>query len=330
MGAPIRTELIYFNIDTDIESDPKMIFLMDDHPDKGWEVITRLWTWAAGSEAGYFIERNRLKEIKYAEKFRISTEKCRQILDSCIEHGLFDETMYLKRGILTSNAMQDRYLKASKSRREIWIIEDFNMVSPHFCQDEDLDLSHKTYLLRFPDIKELFDASGNLVSGWKRTYTEKILMWPDLAAKKIPSKSSVKKKADTEVKDPYEIPPQPGDFEEPLRDEIIPRMGDRYDFEVECAMLMQDVEWKDRMGHKFGIVKKLGNQMVTDFPKVDESLATFIEKLKDEGSKQNAKEMRRYFNNWYPVKDSSPKKTNTIKTSAIFTGSQDYKNASPW
>ena len=70
--------------------------------------------------------------LMYANKINKDLELVNQVLQTCFEENLFNETLYGKFNILTSKGIQNRYVEAVARRKEVEFITDYLLIE---CED---------------------------------------------------------------------------------------------------------------------------------------------------------------------------------------------------
>ncbi len=85
-------------------------------------------------DKGYYVPKTEDLVLDIAEYWQIEESDVREILDLCVEIGLFSKEMCENKGILTSMSIQERYMKAMKSLKRdrfsnVEIDEQYNLLS---------------------------------------------------------------------------------------------------------------------------------------------------------------------------------------------------------
>lgn len=100
---------------------------------KGFGVIVRLWQ-KIYSEKGYYcewIERSPLLFLSrwFGGNSGVTVNLINEIVDRCLENGIFNKQMYEKYSILTSTRIQKQYFDVVKRREKIDVFREYLLVS---------------------------------------------------------------------------------------------------------------------------------------------------------------------------------------------------------
>ena len=130
MSRPEKTGLDYFPLDCDYCNDPKIFALRSKHGNLGELVFLRLL--ARIFDNGYFIKWDDMQNAVLAGQLGVSEEEVSSIINVCINFTLFDKCIHEQHSILTSKAIQDRWLKATE-RRSSRVIDDIYSLQQSKC-----------------------------------------------------------------------------------------------------------------------------------------------------------------------------------------------------
>ena len=136
MGRPFKEGLDYFELDC--QMDEKVKLIQAQFGLKGFAVIVKLFQHIYG-EHGYYCEWNE------DALFLFMSENCsggggdnknliEEIVGACIKRGIFSAEMYEKHGILTSEGIQKRYLRATAKRSGLKLKKGYLLV--HCAQNK--------------------------------------------------------------------------------------------------------------------------------------------------------------------------------------------------
>ena len=134
MARPQKTPLTYFPFATSFPNDDKILILIGEFGAKGEAVVVRLWCALYGTY-GYYLpydDLNTPPTIARVEdrRYGVSSTLVVAIVNRCLQVGLFHEGLYKQYGILTSEAIQDRYFRAVNRRRGVTAIRQYLLVTP--------------------------------------------------------------------------------------------------------------------------------------------------------------------------------------------------------
>lgn len=135
MARPKKRTLDYYPKDTDQNSDPKIQYLMailkpvgKNMAALGKHVYNSILDHIYGRDGGYYILFDQRRKMLFCDEEELETQFVDQVLKICLDEGLFDKNIYLKFSILTSQSIQERYLKAASSRTEIKVEEKLRLM----------------------------------------------------------------------------------------------------------------------------------------------------------------------------------------------------------
>jgi len=118
MGRPIKQGLEYFSLDVRMFSDIKIRKLIKYH--KAQAVSVYMTLLCRIYEKGYFIEYDNDLPFIISEDCGLEEDTIVDIINYCMEVGLFDEGMFKQHKVLTSHGIQDRYVQAcAKTKRKL-------------------------------------------------------------------------------------------------------------------------------------------------------------------------------------------------------------------
>ena len=100
---------------------------------KGFAVIVRLWQ-KIYSEKGYYcewIERSPLLFLSnwFGGNSGVTVNLINEIVNRCLENGIFSKQIYEKYSVLTSERIQKQYFDVVKRREAVPVIEEYLLVS---------------------------------------------------------------------------------------------------------------------------------------------------------------------------------------------------------
>jgi hypothetical protein len=126
MARPQKIGLDYFPVDTNISDDDKIFYIESEHGIVGFGVFIKLLTKIYDNS--YFIEWNKFRQNVFARKFNVDINIVLDVINVALECGLFNEKLYKNYTILTSSAIQNRYLKAVSRRSNVDLVEEFSLI----------------------------------------------------------------------------------------------------------------------------------------------------------------------------------------------------------
>lgn len=117
MARPIKQGLDYFPLDVDIDSDDKTAMIEALHGIEGFGIVIKLLMKIY--KEGYFYEWNKREQILFSKRVNVDINQVIDVVNDCINEGMFNKDMYEQHKILTSKGIQKRYLEAIKRRKEV-------------------------------------------------------------------------------------------------------------------------------------------------------------------------------------------------------------------
>lgn len=128
MPAPYKKNLPYFPHDTDLSTKDKAIRLIEaEFGLKGYAVYMKLLERIYGGE-GYYIEWDKDERLLFASFVGEPGDLVGEVVNGLLRRGLFNQTVFESSGVLTSRAIQDRYLNAVTRRERVELISDYLLI----------------------------------------------------------------------------------------------------------------------------------------------------------------------------------------------------------
>ena len=164
MARPLEQGIRYFSHDTN--PDEKLEYLELIHPIFGYAIYFKLLEYGY-SNNGYFIEWTEIhKKVFLAKKCHNSIEETQldQIIQCCLEIGLFDRKTFKNNNVLTSRSMQKRFLEAARRRKGGPQITQYDLTQPISGNGEEL---MSDYVVNNPasDVNPAEDVPGKEIKG---------------------------------------------------------------------------------------------------------------------------------------------------------------------
>lgn len=131
-GRPIKKGLDYFNIDTSIGD--KVTYLIMKGKLDGYAIFLLILARIYKFE-GYYCKWDERAQVLFCDK-GIELNRLKEVVECCLEVGLFDREIYAKHAILTSTEIQRRYMGIIHhcKRKGISISPEFNLISSEQTQ----------------------------------------------------------------------------------------------------------------------------------------------------------------------------------------------------
>lgn len=125
-GRPIKRGLDYFHIDTSIGD--KVKYLTKKCKMDGYGIFVLILGRIYKFE-GYYCKWDEMAQVLFCDDIEI--KRLKEVVECCLEVGLFNRDIYDKYGILTSAEIQKRYMGIVHQckRKGIEISQKFNLIS---------------------------------------------------------------------------------------------------------------------------------------------------------------------------------------------------------
>lgn len=123
MARPQKNGLDYFSHDVDLSSDFKIEFLEAKHGITGYgfyiKLLERIY------RDGYFLKWDETTALITASKVNVDINSMSDMINDCLEVGLFSQEMFKQYSILTSAGIQKRYLRGCLRRKQVFLIKEY-------------------------------------------------------------------------------------------------------------------------------------------------------------------------------------------------------------
>ena len=113
MARPHKQGVDYFPLDCHMNDGMKLIEA--EFGLVGFGIVIKLWQ-KIYSGKGYYTEWARDVALVFARDNSVGANVVHEVVRACFSRGIFDQGMYEKFGILTSEGVQERYFKAIERR----------------------------------------------------------------------------------------------------------------------------------------------------------------------------------------------------------------------
>ncbi|MGU3377379.1 DUF4373 domain-containing protein [Chryseobacterium sp. M5A1_1a] len=127
MARPIKVGLDYFPLDTNIDSDDKIELVESEFGSKGFAVVIKLFC-KIYADKGYYYSWTEKEKLLFAKRTGEAVGLVDEIVKRSVKWGLFDESVFNQFQILTSSAIQSRFLEATNRREKIEMYKEFLLI----------------------------------------------------------------------------------------------------------------------------------------------------------------------------------------------------------
>lgn len=129
MARPQKAGLDYFPLDVDMDQDDKLFLIEAKHGLVGFAIVVRLFMLIY--KEGYYRHYDEDREaFILAKRFSTDVNVINNVVNDCINEGLFNKNLYEKYGILTSRGIQRRFMEVCKRRKEVNFIREYFLLNP--------------------------------------------------------------------------------------------------------------------------------------------------------------------------------------------------------
>ena len=139
MARTNKKGLDYFSHDTNTVLDTKIRFLKAKHGLIGYAVYFRLLEEIY--QNSYYLEFSERDLILFSSENMIEINVCNNIINDCINEGLFDRNKFDKYKILTSRRIQQNYIDGCFRRKEITLEENYLLFMPALEENSKLTIN---------------------------------------------------------------------------------------------------------------------------------------------------------------------------------------------
>lgn len=124
-----KTGLDYFPFDIDFFNDQKIEFVFAKYGIEGEIIAVKMLCRIYRS--GYYLKWGEDECLLFSKKVgdNISIELVDNVINELLKRNFFDEKLYKKYQILTSKGIQERYLEATKRRKEVLLFKEYYLLN---------------------------------------------------------------------------------------------------------------------------------------------------------------------------------------------------------
>lgn len=165
MARPLKDGVDYWNKDTDFYRDTKIRLLRKEFGSKGMYLLDYLFCDIYGGE-GYYLATDDDKLLLMSDDVGCGCEIgfIKQFLSGCCRRSLFDERLFSVFGVLTSAAIQRRYIRMMDRRDEIRIVSEFFLLDVNSKKDVPEKALNKIVLIPINEGNNSVNEGNNPVN----------------------------------------------------------------------------------------------------------------------------------------------------------------------
>lgn len=127
LARPQSEGINYFSLDVDMNSDDRIAYIESKYGFIAFGLIVRLLMRIYRD--GYYMVWDEREQFLFSRRVNVDIESTLNIVNECINEGIFNKELYEQYGILTSHGIQCRYLKACERRKNIVIASEYNLIT---------------------------------------------------------------------------------------------------------------------------------------------------------------------------------------------------------
>lgn len=125
-GRPHSPGLKYFPVDVDIFRNSKILDLKEDYRSEGLLFYMQLLSTIYSK--GHYIIWDRSTNRDFRQAYEYTDAQIKQYIDAVLKVDLLSKVLFEKYNVLTSDAIQERYLYSTKKRERIYYVEEYLLI----------------------------------------------------------------------------------------------------------------------------------------------------------------------------------------------------------
>ena len=142
MARPNKAGIEYFPLNTDIDQDDKLQMIEAKYPEHGFAIIIKLLM-KIYKEGGYFYHWGEKEQLLFAKRIpKTNLEYIQKVINDAAKWELFDQEIYTKYNVLTSNGIQKRFFEIAQRRTRIDIVAEYWVNVDSNLQDVNINLKN--------------------------------------------------------------------------------------------------------------------------------------------------------------------------------------------
>lgn len=181
MARPIKQGVDYFPLD--VRLDEKIELIEAEFGLQGFGVIVKLFQNIYGGR-GYYIEWTDEVALLFAKKVGLGGNVVSEIVSASIRRGIFDENLFAKYQVLTSEGIQKRYFEIVTRRKDLEVDERYLLVS---CTQKSENVDNN----RVNVCNNSVNVCNNSQSKEKKSKEKKSILKENIQKKSYPLKVAI-------------------------------------------------------------------------------------------------------------------------------------------
>lgn len=126
MARPQKSGLDYFPLNVDMDQDDKVMLIESEFGIVGFGIIVKMLCKIYSN--GYFYEWGEKEQLLFSKRINVDKNEVIACINSAIKWDLFDQDIYIKYNVLTSQGIQKRFIEAVGRRKTLDIVEEYWLI----------------------------------------------------------------------------------------------------------------------------------------------------------------------------------------------------------
>lgn len=130
LARPKKQGIDYFPLDVNFSEDEKIEMIEAEFGPTGFYVVLKLFMRIYGMD-GYYMMFTEREQKLFSKRINVDINSVIAIINSALNEGIFDATLYKKYNILTSKGIQNRYFEIIQRRKDTEVIKEYLLIDIH-------------------------------------------------------------------------------------------------------------------------------------------------------------------------------------------------------
>lgn len=178
MARPNKQGVDYFPLD--IHLDDKFKFIEIKYKLEGFAILIKLLQKIYSY--GYWYRWTDDEALLFSDEIRTEYETVSNVVNECLNRGVFDKEMYETYSILTSKGIQKRYKEIVRRRKDVEVMEEYLLIDNTFGVNDDINPSSSVQnvgkstqsKVKEKKVKETIDTYSNEFEQFWNLYPKKL------------------------------------------------------------------------------------------------------------------------------------------------------------
>lgn len=125
MARPQKKGIDYFTVDTHMEDKIKLVEAK--YGLEGFGLLIKLWQKIYSQK--YYIDWTEEIQLLFSSEINVGINLLNEVINDCVNWGIFNQKMFEKYSILTSHGIQIRYKEATYRRKKVEMKEEYLLLT---------------------------------------------------------------------------------------------------------------------------------------------------------------------------------------------------------